>query len=614
MTWNLLLSMMVLPIALTNSIMAHADQDRSQDLSVDAWLVQLEKKFRGFEVTQLPAGPGKLALSKQDSYTIEDLRGIDIDEHPPALRSTKHTYAANMVDPYPPGEGPYVAEDIRPFRFQYFNNEFNYGGWYNHAMADYAAMHGFNILLGYNREIEGADHLPNDTRWLTWGGLVVWSTWLGNHGIPDGRWDQLQGLNLVAMHLKERALKRERRGRNLSDAADYLMVDMEHLALPLDILRRQTWYPSHQPKIDQLAFERRYYDGYASTFISVVEAALAEGWKNVSVYGWAPYARTWFGLDEPEVQPATDFAWNAYGQDIYDSISLINNSVYCFYWSAKNVAYTLANIDSNMRLIRSAPKWKPVRPYFSTVLQEGGDGWRWWRDQPLPTEEVRAMIAMAFFTGIDGIDLWNWSGRNSHHVPPSLLSGDEETGGDSGPNDVMLRTDLVLVPDEVTKKLAERHFGRYDVLHIIERDYDRALVRVQSVEAGLPDRGIGRLHPTYTIPAEKLEKHLRVISEPVSAVIEGLALVKPIEYLLRHGEVHIDVDAREQWKEGLPVVRRVTFGLLHVLITYDPTVIYGGRPRTVTLANFAGAQGRDLEIPADAETRIFVLRDSMSGQ
>ena len=49
-----------------------------------------------------------------------------------------------------------------------------------------------------------------------------------------------------------------------------------------------------------------------------------------------------------------------------------------------------------------------------------------------------------------------------------------------------------------------------------------------------------------------------------------MALAKPLEYLLRHGQVQIDIPAQRQFGQNLPVVRRVKLDRWHVLITYDP--------------------------------------------
>jgi hypothetical protein len=73
--------------------------------------------------------------------------------------------------------------------------------------------------------------------------------------------------------------------------------------------------------------------------------------------------------------------------------------------------------------------------------------------------------------------------------------------------------------------------------------------------------------------------------------------------------VNIDVPARRQFKQNLPIVRRVKLGPIHVLITYDPKVVYGGEPREILLTDFDGQQGRTLQLPADDQTRIFVLRE-----
>ena len=73
-----------------------------------------------------------------------------------------------------------------------------------------------------------------------------------------------------------------------------------------------------------------------------------------------------------------------------DEIDIVNNSVYCFYWNPGNVAYTLANIDMNIKMTGNK---KPVRPYYWTLLHGGGGGWRWWKNQPIADEEKRAMIA-----------------------------------------------------------------------------------------------------------------------------------------------------------------------------------------------------------------------------
>jgi len=56
-------------------------------------------------------------------------------------------------------------------------------------------------------------------------------------------------------------------------------------------------------------------------------------------------------------------------------------------------------------------------------------------------------------------------------------------------------------------------------------------------------------------------------------------------------------------------VRRVKLGKTHVLATYDPLCVHGGEPRQIALQDFAGQKGLTVKLPADAQTRIFVLKE-----
>ncbi len=418
--------------------------------AAEAELRALTEKVPSFRVITLPEKQGEVFLTKEDSLTVEQLRGLELDGNPPELGSPGRQYDRRMTDAFPGTTAPYVAAGIKPFRFRYFNCEFNYGGWHNFAMADYAATRGFNIIYPYTREIQQGTHLPRGTQWLNWGGFVNWNTWFGEHGLPDGRYDLLLKKDLVQLHLDEGKFDRRSDTHQLSQRADCLMIDMEHPVLSPEELRRQSWYPQNASESESALFEKRYYDGYAQTYISAVRAARKQGWRNVSLYGWAPYGRTWGGLEKSEVDPGSEDAWDSFGKQIYDQVDVINNSVYCFYWSPRNVAYTLANIDVNMALVNSMPIKKPVRPYYWTLLHGGGGGWRWWRGQPLANEETRAMIAMAFFTGIDGFDAWNWSGTDNHHVPLRLTSDKSESDDLTSGADLIFKDSIKLLPDECT--------------------------------------------------------------------------------------------------------------------------------------------------------------------
>jgi len=566
---------------------------------VEYELAALRDKIPEFQVIPLEVSPGVVQLEVNQSLTIRHVRDIDLDDNPPRLSKPVSPYNKNMTDEFTPGEAPYAADGIKPFRFRYFNCEFNYGGWHNFAMADYAAVHGFNIVFPYVRKIQEGKHLPSGTEWLGWGGFVNWHKWLPEHGIPEGRYDLLMDMDVQQALIEQGIFRRVEIPEKLTEIGDYLMIDMEHPVLPPEKLREQDWYPGYANDAEKKALEKKYYDGYAQTYIAPVETARKEGWRNISLYGWQPFGRTWGGLEKPETEAGTDFAWNAFGKQIYDSVDIINNSVYCFYWSAQNVAYVLSNIDSNMNLVNSASVKKPVRPYFWTLLHGGGGGWRWWREQPLANEEKRAMIAMAFFTGIDGFVTWNWSGTGNHHASPKLLIEGKDDQPPSGA-DVMVGSSF---------ELENQHFERYDVLHILDVEQDKKIARFQKIHPQEKDRGVGEAYPVFALPAEELKSHLRLKSEPVAAMIEGMALVKPLEFLLRYGAVKIDVPAREQFSKTLPIVRRVKLSDIHVLITYDPQVVYGGEAREIILENFDGHQGLTLKLPADSETRIFVMRE-----
>lgn len=584
----------------------HADE---ADGAAEVELRLLATKVPTFRVVNLPMAAGTVVLRPEQSLTIEELRGVDLDDNPPVPGQPAEAYDERMTDEHPPGQAPYVARGIKPFRLKYFNCEFNYGGWHNFGMADYAAAHGFNIIYPYVRKTTQRTHLPTGTKWLTWGGFINWHKWFGEHGLPNDRYDLLVDKDLVKIHLQEGKFDRPADPTELKQCGDYLMIDMEHPVLSPDRLRVQSWYPADASETDRQSFEKRYYDGYAQTYISAVTAARKQGWSNISLYGWAPYGRTWGGLEKPEVESGTHHAWNAFGRQIYEVVDIINNSVYCFYWSPNNVAYTLANIDSNMALVKSMPTKKPVRPYYWTLLHGGGGGWRWWQGQPVANEEKRAMIAMAFFTGIEGFDTWNWSGTGNHHVPPALTS--KRSGKDyfSSGADVMLKDELELVPENAPAGAEPERLKRYDVVHVLSVDEANGIVRFQKIRHGSKNHGVTDDQPVFAMPIRELKRYLRIKSEPVAAMIEGMTLAKPFECILRHGDVKIDVSARRQFKQSLPIVRRVKLGSIHILITYDPKVVYGGEPREIVLTDFDGQLGRTLQLPADEQTRIFALRD-----
>ena len=281
--------------------------------NVERELKSLSARVSSFRVVPC-ARSGEMRLTITQSLTIENLRGVRLDDNPPELGELTEPYDANQTDDFDDGTAPYVAKGIVPFRFRYFNCEFNYGGWHNLKMQEYAATHGFNILYPYTRKTSQRSRLPAGTRWLKWGGFVSWDEWMTKHGIPAGRYDMLADLDVAGELVKGDLLK----GDNPA-LWDYLMIDMEHGVLSPADLHKQIWFPRTGSAADKAAFEKRYYHGYALTYTAAMTAAKRLGYRNLSVYGWEPFPRTWWGLDQLQFDPAAYAPWLLYGREIHDS-------------------------------------------------------------------------------------------------------------------------------------------------------------------------------------------------------------------------------------------------------------------------------------------------------
>jgi hypothetical protein len=205
-----------------------------RDAASEAELNALSAKVPEFQVVALPVAAGEVVLRPEQSLTIDRLRNVDLDNDPPVCGQPAKPYDEHMTDAYPPGKAPYVARGIRPFRLQHFHCEFNYGGWHNFAMADYAAAHGFRILYPYTRKSDQTAHLPAGAQWLAWGSFVDWHKWWGEHGVPDGRYDLLMDKDLVLLHTREGKFARPDDSHSLKHHSDYLMNDIEHPVLSPD--------------------------------------------------------------------------------------------------------------------------------------------------------------------------------------------------------------------------------------------------------------------------------------------------------------------------------------------------------------------------------------------
>ncbi len=547
-----------------------------------------------FSISSLPTS-GTLTLATANSISTDDLANVDQNDQ--ALSVGAHDpYSSSDSDGLTYGTGPYVAGNIGPFRFNYFNNEFLYGGQHTAEMKEYASMHGFNIISG---AAASWSHLPTGTKFLGVGGLGL-NDWMDDEGYVSGRFDTLPSRSSIASVMY---------GDNLfpfTTGGYNYMIDMENPAKPLDlsVLRQQAWYPTS----NQAQFEEDYYNGFIDAQLAAVDTAHTQGWTDVGIYGWQPWARTWYLTTVNETTMLEN--WNLYGKYIAAEVNLLYPSVYCFYWNTKNVAYAIHNIDKNVEYANklSASNLKPTRPYFWNLLHGGGGGWRWWRELPLRNEDFRAMSMMNFFCGTDGLVLWSWSGFSDGYNPS--IAPVPEAG------------DTLSIRAEFTADQeggGSATFYRYDAIYILEVTASD-VVRFQLIDSSSQNYGVDAdpansiyddedySFPVYTISKSSLSEYLRTEAEPVSAMIEGMAAAKLFEYILYHGITCIDESALTQWSNTSPIVRRVKFGPYHIIATYDP-LWENYTSRTVTIEDFDGIQGVDVQVTADNKTRIYVIKE-----
>ena len=458
-------------------------------------------------------------------------------------------------------------------------------------------------------------HLPPGTRWYDSNPGVKWETVVPKHPIPSDRFDQFA--NLAGRHDLPTAMARERAVRLVKNR-HLKMIDIEHTCPTPQQLRAKPWYPSHLSDRAKADFERTYYQGYAKTYTTQVNAARRNGWARIGIYGWQPFQRIWWGLEDVSTKGLPGWQWHAYGRQIYESVDVLFPSLYCFYWSPRNVAYTLAIGDLNRLALVAAFEGidgqaktdKPFLPYYWGLLHGGGSGTRWWNGLPMPTEEVRAMVTLGFFTGQDGFVLWGWTANRNDHAPP-IFAPNNRTA--RGAHTRLPAYFSVSQPFTATGRLPNNkpirtRINRYDALHLLAHDNHTNSVRFRIVDPTLGITGVSDQQPVYTTPADRLAQHLRAKTEPVSAAIEAMALIKPVEFILRHGQAPIDVPAQQQFKDTSPIVRRVTLGNLNVVATYDPAVVHGGDPRHVTLHDFNGHTGMTLQLAADDQVRLYVIQ------
>ena len=553
---------------------------------VDREVSEALSRFPHIKLISIKNRSGQVIVNKSDGLTSSDLVNVPLDDQPPRLKR-RLQYSVNEKNTARGIQEPYVAIGIQPFRLQYFNCEFNYGGRHNYPMQDYASTHGFNIIYPYRRSAAQKSVFPTGTRLSEWKGISKFrKKWFKDQDIPYGRYDQL---DMSHFRIDDPTL----RGKK-PNGVDFMMVDMEHQPpLSSERLRKTKWYP----KQNSSDFERRYYTNYARSLVSTLQAHRRQGFQHLGIYGWSPGQQLWTPMLQNKPMPRE--AWDVYGKSIYRFVDVIHNSVYCPYFSPKNVAFVLANIEENLRRVNEMPVAKPVRPYFWPLISGGGGGDRWWREVPHLNEDQEAMTAMSFFLGIDGLVIWNWSGQTNHHIP----SFSTFASNGKPKRALMVSKAFRMKPDNGDSVT----FQRYDLLHV--KDYKNGVVSFQKIVPDQKDQKYGILpnRPVFMANYEILKQYLRPRSEPISAVVKGLALIKPFEYMLKTGQPIIDFDSRRDLRQTRPLCRRVKNGSFHLVITYDPMTIRSGEERKIVLKNFAGKKGLHLEFPADQHPRIFVL-------
>jgi len=579
--------------------------------SPDLLVSDLKARVPGLTVIELPAS-GQVTLAADQSLTVEALRGVKLDDTPPVLGSLPEPYEAHLTDAFAPGEAPYWAQAIEPFRFDHFTVEFCYGGWHNLQMIDYAATHGFSVTFHY--VMPDQTHLPEGTKLLSWGDFTHWHEYFNEHNLTWERWDQLADRDVVA-DLLPKAWE--------YDSRAIAMLDLEHGgALSPDDLRAQGWYPASGTAEEQAEFEQKYYEGYLKTFTGPLEALKRKGWTSVGIYP-QPYGSGYFNLlgryergESALPDPETYWPWLRYGKAMAEAEDVAYPDVYMYYWTPQNVAYALARLDFDQVLLQSLPEPKPLRPYYWPLLHGGDAEPHWWAQQPHANEDMRALTFLTFFAGTDGLVIWNWSGTGNHQAPPPLWSegastcgGDVAVEGGIGAN-AMVGKDFELRPEGAGEDTPPTRIRRYDVLAIESVNEAKGLVRFQHIETALPqpDDRLDPARPFYVMEKNALLANLRAPAEAVSGAVEGLALAKAFEELLKFGEPKVDIPAIEQFAQTLPIVRRVQLGDYSLIATYDPKALQHEERRTIELKDFAGQAGLTLLLPADDQVRAFLVK------
>ena len=577
-------------------LLLHALSARGgDDARARAEVQRIAEQVPAFAVKTLSPAAGRHVLDCADGMTAADLRGIPLDPDPPEMGRRPEGYR-KLVEGLETEENPvYEAKGVLPFRFREFDCEFHYDSAKPHPtypINEYAATHGFNLMSLYRRDPDCWTHLPAGTEWVRVQGFR-WDDWFRERGLEPDRWD-------LWMQARERGETMIPPGRLSPDPrfARHI-VDLEFGGLlPREELLKQPWYPVDGDDAERAAFERRYYEGYALSYSEPGRAARRDGWPLVSVYAWDPLRESWDGLDK-RIRLDTAQPWGRRFIDgVFAAYDIVHVYGYPNAWSPRYVADSLLSMDLALDCSRRQPRPKPVWIYFSNTIVGQPDVGRWLRTQPMPSEDVRAACAMLFFQGADGFVFWNYAFGGDPRCPPDL----------DAPPAAGARVVQVGREFEVANAHRKTMLRRYDHLRLLSWDAASRNVTFDRID---PSADLASQPPVedgiFKMDRDALRRHLRPAAEAIAPMVEGLALAKAFEYTLRHGEVKIDQDMRRVWEEVLPICRRVKFGDLHLVATYDPRVVAGHSPRRIELDDFDGRAGLTLSLPADDQVRIFAL-------
>jgi hypothetical protein len=577
----------------------------------------------GFAIVELDNGDS-LTLGLADSYTIDQLRGLQLDDTPPELGMPDPPYDSNTDDfepldqPYSP-EAPYVADGMLPFRFDHFRVEASLIHGAFQRMRDYLSAHGFSSIWAMPREVPG--HLPEGTRSYSNRGSY-WDAY-GNGpghfeflGLPAGRYDLLPGID------PEQILPRIRSIYDVNESF-HLTIDQEEPSLKYTVeeLMAEPFFPQDGTPLEQEEFVDNFFHGLVLAHTWNVQgarearAALLEPGEeegSIGIYGWGafPYPRSWFELHTVDPDPATDFGWNTFRSQVYEVLDDAIISIYPYYGHGDNpqrtVAYSLANVDFNTRFVKDAQEnlglgEKPIVPFLAPVYHGGGADPRWWRFEPLTRMEATAVISSLFFSDIGGVHVWGWGDYSARHHLDLVPGSDPEHGT------YAYIKEATPLPPPVSGTSTATALEPYDVIFVIAEDPVGGTFDFNIVDKNLTGDGLPADAAVFRMDRATMEARVRVNSEVYADYVDGLALVRPVEECLKHGVKIIDFPANLAWNTKEPIIRRVRCGQHHLIYSFDPQIAHGAtdepyREMTISMDD------SQVTVPADEEPRIYVVK------